>query len=973
MIDTDKKVLDEIEKGWKHTTIDGNLAVNKYYSPDFIFNNNKQGIKVLPVIEEELKNCDSFIISVAFITNSGITPLLMTLKELEARKIKGKIITTDYLTFTEPKALDKLNEFKNIELKMYQVGDGEGFHTKGYIFSKDEINIIIIGSSNITGVALTKNREWNTRIVSTKNGAMYKSVMSEYNILWNSEKAKKYSLIRDEYILKYNLVKQQKRIAAASNIIDLPSYQLEPNKMQLSFLQNLRKLKEEGAKRMLLISATGTGKSYASAFAVREENPEKTLFIVHREDIAKQAMKSYGKVFGKTKTMGLLTGNSKDFDADIIFATVQTISKLEIYEKFNKYYFNLIIIDEVHRAGAPTYQKLMNYFKPNFYLGMTASPERTDGFDIFSLFDNNIACEIRLQDALNENLLCPFHYFGITDLEFDGKIIGDKVDFKNFKNIEKEKRADYVIDQAEFFGYSGDRVRGLIFCSRVDEADFMAEAFRKRGYRTLSLGGKDSPVEREKAIKRLMAEAGDDALDYIFTVDIFNEGVDIPNVNQIIMLRPTESPIVFVQQLGRGLRKSNDKDFVVILDFIGNYQNSYMIPLALSGDRSYNKDNMRKYVDSGNRIIPGASTIHFDEISRKRIFSAIDSAKTNTIKLIKDSYQNLKYKLGKIPGIMDFKIYGEIEIEKIFAKCGSYHEFLKEYEPEYKVEFSKEKENILVYLSLKIGRAKRLEELVILKTIVELEEDADIFDFELDMSNMNERKIESVVSNLVNTFCTKNQREKFKGSKFIEKSEKGWVPARKFVEYLSDTEFKKQVKDILEYGIDLYNERYSNKYNNTDFVLGEKYSYEDVCHLLDWKENLNAQNIGGYFYDKKTKTLPVFINYEKSDDAIQYNDRFISKSSLIAISKHPRKVDSSDADHIFKRKKEDKDNKIFLFVRKNKDDKEAKEFYFLGEIIAEGEPKSIEMMQKNKITNAFEINYKLDTAVREDIYNYIIE
>ena len=210
------------------------------------------------------------------------------------------------------------------------------------------------------------------------------------------------------------------------------------------------------------------------------------------------------------------------------------------------------------------------------------------------------------------------------------------------------------------------------------------------------------------------------------------------------------------------------------------------------------KIDMRKYIDSGNRIIPGASTIHFDEISRKRIFSAIDSAKTNTIKLIKDSYQNLKYKLGKITGIMDFKIYGEIEIEKIFAKCGSYHEFLKEYELEYKVEFSKEKENILVYLSSKIGRAKRLEELVILKTIVDLEENANIFDFELDMSNMNERKIESVVSNLVNTFCTKNQREKFKGSKFIEKTEKGWVPARKFVEYLSDTEFKKQVKDILE-------------------------------------------------------------------------------------------------------------------------------------------------------------------------------
>ena len=350
------------------------------------------------------------------------------------------------------------------------------------------------------------------------------------------------------------------------------------------------------------------------------------MFLVHREQIAKQAKKAYKNVFGNTKSYGLISGSNKDFDKDLLFATVQTMSKDESLKQFEPEDFDVIVMDEVHRAGAKSHQKIMEYFKPKLFLGMTASPERTDGFDIFSLFDHNIAYEIRLNQALEEDLLCPFHYFGISEIEINGEVFDDETGLRNFNRLVSDDRVNHIIEQAEYYGYSGERVKGLIFCSSKKEAQILSEKFNERGYSTLDLSGEDNQETREKAIERLVSDEAENHLDYIFTVDIFNEGVDIPEINQVIMLRPTQSPIVFVQQLGRGLRKNEDKEFVVILDFIGNYKNNFMIPMALSGDRSYNKDTIRRYVASGTRVIPGSSSVHFDEISRKRIYESIDKA-----------------------------------------------------------------------------------------------------------------------------------------------------------------------------------------------------------------------------------------------------------------------------------------------------------------------------------------------------------
>ena len=997
--------IQEINKGLQTAYIDSSYNSNLAYRPQFITNDHKRGIKVLAHIENELMHCDEFLVSVAFINRSGFVELSETLKELEQKGICGKILTTDYLCFSDPYALDRLAALKNVELKMYHVDDaGVGFHTKGYLFRKNGIYRIIIGSSNMTQTALSTNMEWNTRLVSSEQGEMAQTIVDEFKKLWSDKSSKPYGEFIENYRDKYNrkkqidrLIREQHRIAIQDEIVDYDTYKLKPNKMQEEFICNIHELIERGAKRALLVSATGTGKTYASAFAMKNENPGKALFIVHRELIAKQAIKSYRKVFGNEKRLALLSGNSKEYDADILFATMSMMAKPDTLERYSADEFEWICIDEVHRAGSESYRRIMDYFKPKFWLGMTASPERTDGFDIFNLFDHNIAYEIRLQHALKENLLCPFHYFGITDIEINGQISEEKSELRNFAYLVSDERVRYILEQANYYGYSGDRVKGIIFCSGKKEAMELSAKFNTKGYYTTVLTGDDSEKQREFCIDLLTKEVSEEDqrehekdirdaistnledmsyLDYIFTIDIFNEGVDIPEINQVLMLRPTESPIVFVQQLGRGLRKADNKDYVVIIDFIGNYTNNYMIPIALSGDQSYNKDSMRKYISEGTRIIPGASTIHFDEISRKRIFQSIDSARTNDVKLLREAFEQLRFRLGRIPTVLDFKRYGSIDVKKYFEKFGSYYAFLvKYYGDDYDVRLSITEENIIEFISKKLTNMKRIHELALLRHL--LRQDQRILTYYEKILNEKyhvklTNKLEmSVIRNLTNEFPKEEERKKYKDCVFIEKKADGYHIEEKFRRLLAANPlFSEMVDELIQYGIENYKENYSDLYKDTNFQLYQKYTYEDVCRLLNWQRNMNAQNIGGYFYDSETKTLPVFINYDKSEDAIAYEDRFITSQYLIALSKHPRKVNSSDADHFFKRKEEDKDNRILLFVRKNKDDKEAKEFYFLGEIFAQGEPIPIKMDKTGD--DAFEINYKLDVPVREDIYEYIV-
>ncbi len=743
--------------------------------------------------------------------------------------------------------------------------------------------------------------------------------------------------------------------------------------MQAAFVNRLMDLRKNGAHRALLISATGTGKTYAAAFGARDIAPERILFLVHREQIARQALRSFRSVLGAQYTYGLLTGTRHDWNATCLFATMQTMAKPDVHSKFTQSHFDLILIDEVHRAGAESYQRIMEFFNPNFWLGMTASPDRTDGFDIYKLFDHNIAYEIRLQTALSEDLLCPFHYFGVPDLVTDGELPQKA---RNFRYLTCDERVRHILEQLHFYGYSGDRVKGLIFCSSIDECRKLSEKFNKLNLRTAFVSGKEhSQNEREKLIARLtQCDGNENALDYLFSVDVFNEGIDIPEVNQIVLLRPTESPIVFVQQLGRGLRKSPGKEFVVVLDFIGNYRTNFLIPVALSGDRSYDKDNMRRFLSVDHRRIPGASSIHFDEVTRERIFAAIDSANTQDLKLLKDSYRQLKFKLGHVPNLNDFELHGSIDPVKFFDKTGSYYSFICQYDNDFKDRMSQAAEEVLNFCCRRLGRAQRLSEAFIIEDILsnkrllkeELRQHLTALGICEDDTHF--ANVFAVLTNGFNRSFDETQKQPH-CVLLASDGDGDWRPATEFLQLLRDNPLLKScLSDLITFMKTRWSKRYQNRYQSSAFTLCEKYTYDDVCRLLNWQRNVPPQNIGGYFYDKKTHTLPVFINYEKTTGAIAYEDRFTSPSDLIAISKTNRQETSPDADHIYKRTPSDKNNRIFLFVRRNKDDHIAKSFYFLGEITAIDKPKSVILPSDEP---AFEIHYRLTTPVQHDIYRYL--
>lgn len=956
---TQDYLAQELQQSLASALIDNKINSLPDLQPQIIYNDYNSGSNLLVELLQELQTCKRFYFAIAFITQSGLICLKECLKLLQEKNITGDILTTDYLYFNQPKALQELQQYPNLNIRIYTK---ENFHIKGYIFEQNDYYTLIVGSNNLTQTALKANKEWSLKINSLANGSLINNTLSQFQQMWQ-ESLPLTDIWLKQYTDKYYSLQKLKREFATAQE-NISTNDITPNKMQQEALKALAKLQQNNKHKALLISATGTGKTYLSAFAVKKANPKRLLFLAHREQILKQACKTFAKIIPDIQ-YGILSANHKDFHKPYLFSTINMLSKEENLTQFTPTHFDYIIIDETHRAGASSYLKILNYFQPQFLLGMTATPERTDGFDIYQLFDHNIAYEIRLNQAMQENLLCPFHYFGITDITVNNQEINDN---STFNDLTTDARVTHIINQSQYYGFSGERLRGLIFCSQIEEAQILSQKFNERGFNTIALSGKDSQETRTNAIHKLEQKERSTGLDYIFTVDIMNEGIDIPAINQIIMLRPTKSAIIFVQQLGRGLRKYPQKDYVVILDFIGNYQNNFMIPIALSGDTSYNKDNIRHYVAEGNRFIFGASTIHFDKITRQKIYQAIDSAKLSDTALLKNEYLQLKQKLGKIPSIFDFSQFGSIDILKFLDKFKTYHNFLKKYDKDYTIRFNTIQEEILYFISYRFAKGKRIHELIALKLLLKNTSHL-LMDIEQILTTkyyqeLTEQIKVSLIRNLTNLFTISNEQAKFSNCIFIKENDNDYIISDIFKSALQDEKFYFQISEILDFALERYQKCYQNKYKDTNLVLYQKYTYEEVCYLLNWPQKINPNAMAGYFYEKTTHTMPVFINYIAPDKKrVDYTNEFLSNTLITAYSKSNRKLDSSDAKHIYNAKKEQ--NKLYLFVRKPSEDKEAKEFYFLGEITAQGKP---EFAPKY---NGFKILYKLDTPVRADIFDYL--
>ncbi len=987
--------IEELRQGFESAYIDANVTSNLAVKPQFVSNNYKEGKKVLASVEEELLSCDSFQISVAFITLGGIEPLLQTLKELENRHVQGQILTTNYLNFTEPKALKKLNEFDNITLKMYDVNAvHEGFHTKGYIFKKEEIYRIIIGSSNMTKSALTVNREWNTKVISTEQGEIAREIISEYETLWNSEYAIEFDGFYDAYKEQYEVIKQQKQIAKQDTVTSLEKYKLHPNKMQLAFISNLRQLVNAGQERALLISATGTGKTYASAFAMRELGFRRVLFVVHRSQLARQTKKAYQNVFSKSVSMGLVGAGYTDYEKDYVFATVQTLNKIENLKRYNPETFDCIILDEAHHSSANTYQKIMNYFSPKLWLGMTATPDKRDDDmeerNIYEIFHHQIAYEIRLQQAMEEDMLCTFHYFGISDVSMldEKQLVKVKTGDRDFNILTSEERVRHIVEQANFYGYSGNRVKGLVFCSRIDESEELSDKFNHminpetgKLFRTIALNGASTEEERQHAFERLAMDEDDsdgDPLDYIFSVEILNEGVDIVEINQVIMLRPTQSPIVFIQQLGRGLRKAEGKEFVVILDFIGNYNNNFMIPIALSGDRTYNADNIRKYVISGNNTIPGASTIHFDEIAKQKIFDSIDKIK-GMKSIIKESYCSLKDRLGRVPYLLDFYENGEVDPLVIIKEYKTYQNFLESIEKELYIGKITEREKIILeYLSKTVLSGVRPYELEILRRKIHTGS-LDVEDFRKEFEEkyhfpMDEKSFYNAIDVLQGHFVSKeDEYKKYSVMNLIlpEESElnmeKSSYLLHEFRERLCHSEFSNQVEDVIKVGLKRYSDIYATS-DGAKFVLYEKYSRRDVSLLMNCGKDLSSTMYG---MKRIEDDVFIFVTYHKEkvgdeklyvDGKPDYADVFEDNMIFRWDTQIGRGIESSYVKDVCNAERK------HLLVKKS--DAETN-FYYMGQFDIIEKKAAKKKDNNGKERDIVKIRTKMHHPVREDLLRYL--
>ena len=959
----------ELINGLQTGFVDKHIVAQNDFVPKILLNDKAEGKKVLSSIVNELNGCSEFWFSVAFVTTGGVACIINTLEELAKKNIKGKILVSQYLNFTQPEALKQLLKFKNIELR---ISVNTNFHAKGYLFKKRDYYNLIIGSSNLTGDALSTNKELNIKTSATENSYIINKIKEEFNNDFVNS-----VIVNDEFIKSYEELYKNSKIRV---IYQKPENGIEvkPNLMQNDALKNLANIRANGKNKALLISATGTGKTYLSAFDVKAVEAKTFLFIVHRGNIANKAMDTFKSIFKNTRTMGIFSGNRKETNANFLFSTIQTISKNENLELFNKNHFDYIVIDETHRAGAESYKRVLDYFKPGFLLGMTATPERTDGHDIFKYFDYNIAYEIRLHKALEEEMLAPFHYYGVTDISVNGQIIEEDA---AFDSLTSNERVDKIIEKSSFYGCDNGEIRGLVFCSKVEECKVLASEFTKRGLPSIYLYGDNTEQERSNAIEQLESDNKEEKIKYIFSVDIFNEGVDIPRVNQIIMLRPTQSAIIFVQQLGRGLRKTEGKEYLTVIDFIGNYNNNFLVPIALYGDSSYNKDTVRKLISSGSDLIPGQSTINFDRITKDRIYAAIDTANLSKKKDLVKDYELLKYKLGRIPTMVDFLEHGSRDPELFVDYKKSYYNFIKSVDLEMKYSLSSVHIKILELFSNEINNAVRIEENIILLHLIEFGSlKIDILKQNLFKKygyEVREETIKSAINNLNFNFVTENHNkvllpvsEIYKIS-IVNKIEDKLFLSDSFNELLLDINFKNQLIDNTQYSILKFERQFTLKKYVDGFVLYNKYSRKDVFRILNWDKNPLAQNVGGYMFNNERTNCAIFVNYHKDDDissTTKYEEGFLNKLEFEWMSKSKRTLTSPD---IISLKNSGDRLRLPLFIKKSNDEGAA--FYYMGDVTPiQGSFKQATIKDdSNNDVSVVKVKFRLNTPVEEALYYYI--
>ena len=601
-------------------------------------------------------------IIVSFLMESGVRMILKDLKAALDRSVPVRILTGNYLGITQPSALCLIKkELGNrVDLRFYNDKE-RSFHPKSYIFHYDNMGEIYIGSSNISKSALTSGIEWNYRFNSLGDKKNFDLFYAAFVDLFEN-----HSLVIDDqeltrYSKNWHKPAVSKDLAKYDDLEDVSDAKTEmlfqPRGVQIEALYALQDSRAEGATKGLVQAATGVGKTYLAAFD--SVKYKRVLFVAHREEILKQAAASFRNV-RQSDDYGFFYGKQKDTDKSVIFASVATLGRSEYLteEFFAPNYFDYLVIDEFHHAVNEQYRRVVNYFKPQFLLGLTATPERLDGKNIYEICDYNVPYEISLKEAINKGALVPFHYYGIYD-ETDYSslhLVKGRYDEKELNEtyIGNVKRYDLIYKY--YKKYRSKRALG--FCCSRRHAEEMAKEFCKRGIKAVAVYSNadgEFTEDRDKAIARLK----DQDIQVIFSVDMFNEGVDIAALDMVMFLRPTESPTVFLQQLGRGLRTSKGKSYLNVLDFIGNYEKAGRAPLLLCGAKTLEEKSAHDY--SGIEY-PDDCIVDFD-MRLIDLFREMDKKSLSIKERIKQEFYRVKELLdGKVPSRMELFTYMDDDI-----------------------------------------------------------------------------------------------------------------------------------------------------------------------------------------------------------------------------------------------------------------------------------------------------------------------
>lgn len=850
---------------------------------EFLSNVN---ISFLNKIKSNLKKCKSFSFSVSFIKKAGLVLLEREIEEALDGGAKGRIITSTYQNFTDIGSLEQFyawqKEYDNFECHLdYECFGDNGFHTKGYLFEYDDSIEFIVGSSNITRYALLKNLEWNVSLISKDNLDSYNDALIEFELIWDktleldTKLIEKYRLQLDYAIEKWDM-----------DYVNAMDAKINPNSMQRKALRELRRYRDTGVKKALIISATGSGKTYLAAFDARNFGAKRLLYIVHRESILKAAKESFVKVFGAERTYGFYTGNENSLEADFIFATSNMLGRY--LDSFKKDEFDYIIYDEVHHVVAETGKKIFEYFEPEFILGLTATPERMDNQDIFTLFDQNVPFELRLRDAINNDLVVPFHYYGIRDqlVDYSSK---DKMTIA--KNIAEQNNIEFIKSQIEKYRKPGEKLKCIAFCTNIQSCRLMAEELYEEGYHTISLTGINDTGVRIKAFKDLQDE--NNLLEIIYTVDILNEGVDIPQVNMVLFLRPTESQTVFIQQLGRGLRKYPGKDYVTVLDFIGNnYDRAVQIAMALGTlgkttymEKAYLKEMIRTNFESLD--IPEVK-IEIDDLSKEEIINFIDKTNFNSRVFLEKDYKNFKSYInnGTYPNHMDF-LNSDVSPDLIRiikstisgSKNKSYYTFLKKID-EDAIPIFNDKQVAFINNMEDLLPLARLDEYLIIEQAIK-EHTIDLKRIEGINEHITDKTLENAYNNL-------------KSIGLVENNEIDLTT-------IEDGEFKDYLLDTLNYGIVRYNREFSDFTGL--FKLYRNYYKEQASRIM--LKNGILQK--GTYYENDIAY--IFAGIKKGEEGrLNYKDKFIN--SKIFQWESIANISESEKEHLRNSKK------VHLFIRK---------------------------------------------------------